>query len=66
MSTVPEVIVARHCGMRVAAISCITNPAAGRGKQTISHKEVLAVGKAAQDKAGRLIADFVKQHATGT
>ncbi len=65
MSTVPEVIVARHCGMRVAAISCITNPAAGRGKQAISHKEVLAVSKAAQDKAGRLIEDFVKQHAPG-
>jgi purine-nucleoside phosphorylase len=65
MSTVPEVIVARHCGMRVAGISCITNPAAGRGKQAISHKEVLAVSKAAQDRAGRLISEFVKQHGTG-
>jgi len=65
MSTVPEVIVARQCGMRVAAISCITNPAAGRSKRAISHKEVLAVSKAAQDKAGRLIENFVEQHATG-
>jgi len=65
MSTVPEVIVARHCGMRVAAVSCITNPAAGRSKQAISHKEVLNVGKAAQEKASRLIENFVKQHAAG-
>lgn len=65
MSTVPEVIVARHCGMRVAALSCITNPAAGRGRAPISHQEVLAVGRAAQDRASRLIENFVKLHATG-
>lgn len=65
MSTVPEVIVARQCGMRVVAVSCVTNAAAGRSKKAVSHKEVLAVGKAAQDKANRLIENFVKQHATG-
>jgi purine-nucleoside phosphorylase len=41
MSTVPEAIVARHSGMRVAALSCITNPAAGRSTKRLSHNDVL-------------------------
>ncbi|MCS7089988.1 MAG: purine-nucleoside phosphorylase [Verrucomicrobiota bacterium] len=44
MSTVPEVIVARQCGLRVAAVSCITNLAAGRSRRPLSHEEVLANG----------------------
>ncbi|OYT71126.1 MAG: purine-nucleoside phosphorylase [Chloracidobacterium sp. CP2_5A] len=45
MSTVPETIVARHMGMRVLGISCITNSAAGVLDQPINHDEVLKVGK---------------------
>jgi len=41
MSTVPETIVARQCGLRVAAVSCITNLAAGISKAKLSHAEVL-------------------------
>src|SRR4029078_6936414 len=41
MSTVTEAIVARHCGLRVAGLSCITNLAAGRNKANLSHQEVL-------------------------
>ncbi|HLP78262.1 MAG TPA: purine-nucleoside phosphorylase, partial [Candidatus Paceibacterota bacterium] len=41
MSTVPEAIVARQCGLRVAALSCITNLAAGRSGGKLSHEEVL-------------------------
>lgn len=42
MSTVPEVIVARHTGLRVLGISCISNMAAGILDQSLSHEEVIA------------------------
>ena len=44
MSTVPEAIVARHMGMEVLGISCITNMAAGISDEPISHEEVMATG----------------------
>jgi purine-nucleoside phosphorylase len=48
MSTVPEVIVARHMGIRVLAISCVTNLAAGLSDQPITHEEVLEIGARVQ------------------
>ena len=51
MSTVPEAIVARQCGLRVAALSCITNPAAGISKTPLSHLEVLEIGEQASTQA---------------
>jgi purine-nucleoside phosphorylase len=45
MSTVPEVIVARHMGMKVLGISCVTNMAAGLGEGEIHHEEVLEMGE---------------------
>jgi purine-nucleoside phosphorylase len=44
MSTVPETIVANHAGMKVLAISCVTNMAAGILDQKINHEEVLETG----------------------
>jgi purine-nucleoside phosphorylase len=44
MSTVPEAIVARHSGMEVLGISCITNMAAGITDQPINHEEVMETG----------------------
>ena len=44
MSTVPEAIAARHQGMRVLGISCITNLAAGMSSEPINHEEVMETG----------------------
>jgi purine-nucleoside phosphorylase len=49
MSTVPEVIVANHLGMRVLAISCVTNMAAGILPRKINHEEVLETGRRVRD-----------------
>jgi inosine/guanosine/xanthosine phosphorylase family protein len=61
MSTVPEAIVARQCGLHVAGLSCITNLAAGRARQPISHTEVLAVAAQIRDRAARLLAEFARR-----
>ena len=45
MSTVPEAIVARHMGVEVLGISCITNMAAGVLPQPLNHEEVLETAK---------------------
>lgn len=45
MSTVPEVIVANHMGMKALGISCVTNMAAGLSPKKINHEEVLEAGR---------------------
>jgi purine-nucleoside phosphorylase len=60
MSTVPEAIVARQCGMKVAAVSCITNLAAGRSRRTLSHAEVLETAERVKTLAARLLKNFAK------
>ena len=63
MSTVPEVIVARQCGLRVAAFSCITNLAAGLSKTPLSHAEVLESASGVKEKAGKMLAHFAMFYA---
>lgn len=58
MSTIPEVLMARYCGVEVAAISCITNLAAGMAETELCHDEVLAVGRESAHKASRLLLAF--------
>ena len=58
MSTVPECLAARHCGMRVAAVSVITNLAAGMQPE-LFHAETLAAGEQATPRLGRLIESFL-------
>jgi purine-nucleoside phosphorylase len=65
MSTVPEVIAARHMGVRVLALSCITNMAAGVLKKKLDHREVLEVGEKVKaglmDVLGRILTEAAKQ-----
>ena len=63
MSTVPEAVVARQCGLRVAGLSCITNRAAGLGKTRLSHSEVLATGAAVREPAVKLLEQFAELYA---
>ncbi|MCD6321388.1 purine-nucleoside phosphorylase [Candidatus Bipolaricaulota bacterium] len=59
MSTVPEVIAARHAGMRVLAVSCVTNLAAGMAGKPLSHEEVLEIGRRRAADLGRLLRALV-------
>lgn len=59
MSTVPEVIVARHMGIRVLGISCITNMAAGILDQPLTHEEVMETGKSVEKKFSSLVREIV-------
>jgi purine-nucleoside phosphorylase len=61
MSTVPEVIVARHQGVAVAALSCITNRAAGLATRALSHAEVSETAGRVEVAFGRLLDRFVKE-----
>ena len=58
MSTVPEVILARHAGMRVAAVSAITNLAEGMGSEPLSHEQTLRYAHQAAGYLTRLIIEF--------
>ena len=55
MSTVPEAIVARHMGLRVLGISCITNMAAGISEAPINHEEVMETGHRVRESFAQLL-----------
>ena len=60
MSTVPETIVGRHCGMDVLGISCITNMAAGILDQPLNHQEVMETGLRVKDTFRTLVDGVIK------
>lgn len=59
MSTVPEVLAARHAGMRVLGISVVTNFAAGVSQTPLSHEEVLQVTREKAAELGRLLSSLI-------
>ncbi|MEX2663525.1 MAG: purine-nucleoside phosphorylase [Vicinamibacterales bacterium] len=61
MSTVPEAIVARHMGMEVLGISCITNPAAGVLPQPLHHDEVMEVARRVTGEFSALLEGIIER-----
>ena len=59
MSTVPEVLAARHCGLEILGISCITNMAAGILNKPLNHAEVLETSNMVKDKFIDLVKTFI-------
>ena len=62
MSTVPETILARHAGMKVAALSLITNFAAGLSAEKLSHAQTLAIAAESAGKVLRLLRTFLERY----
>ena len=60
MSTVHETAVARHCGLRVAAVSAITNFAEGMSAEPLSHEQTLRDAQTAADDLAPLLVRFVE------
>jgi purine-nucleoside phosphorylase len=60
MSTVPETILARHAGLKVLALSLMTNMAAGLSAETLSHGHTMATAQAASERAVALLAAVVQ------
>ncbi len=61
MSTVPETIVARHMGLEVLGISCVTNLAAGLSAKLLSHQEVFEAGRQVEHRLARLLERLIPQ-----
>lgn len=66
MSTVPEVLALRHMGVSVAAISCITNVAAGLSDQKLDHAEVETTAKRTRDRFVALLSAWISRAAAMT
>ena len=66
MSTVPETIVARHMGIEVLGISCVTNLAAGLGATPLSQQEVIEIGHQVEHRLARLLERLVPKIAATT
>jgi purine-nucleoside phosphorylase len=64
MSTVPETIVARHMGIEVLGISCVTNLASGLGATPLSHEEVFEAGRKVEHQLARLFTRLIPEIAS--
>ena len=61
MSTVPECIAARHCGMRILGITLVTNMAAGILDKPLSGEEVIEAGNAASGRLSGYVTEFLEK-----
>ncbi len=61
MSTVPEVIVAAHSGLRVMGLSCVTNPAAGVQNRPLCHEEVIETTEGVKQQFTKLVQEIIHE-----
>jgi xanthosine phosphorylase len=61
MSAAPEILLARECGMRVAALAAITNPATGIAGAVPAHSEVLSHAGRMGHKLGQIVRELIKR-----
>lgn len=61
MSTAPEAIIARHCGLKVAGMSVITNLGAGMDSTGLSHEQTVTMAARATDDMKKLVTEFAQQ-----
>jgi len=61
MSTVPEAIIAKHAGVKVAAFSLVTNLAAGISKNPLDHNEVIEIANSSRDKLQNFMIKYLEQ-----
>ena len=61
MSTVPETIIARRAGMKVLALSLMTNMAAGLSDESLSHAHTLETARRVNEMATRVLADVIRE-----
>ena len=61
MSTVPEVVVANHCGIKSVGVTCITNMAAGVLNEKLSHEDVTRTAELVKNKFKEIVKDFIKE-----
>lgn len=61
MSVVPEVIIARHCGLRVAGLAAVTNLAVGMSAEKVTHEVTLQYAEVAARKLIKLVPEFFKE-----
>lgn len=61
MSSVPDCIIARHCGLKVVGCSCLTNMGAGLSNEVLSHDHTLASAKKGASSFEKLVSEFVRR-----
>ena len=61
MSTVPEAVFAKACGMKIAGLSLVSNMAAGISMRKLDHAEVVSAGDAAKPAMRALLDNFISR-----
>lgn len=64
MSTIPDVVFARHCGLKIAVLAAIVNLGAGMTGAELSHEHTISEGKKCEDRMTKLILKYIEQYSS--